>query len=195
MPRPTPRMEAPPLHAANKPLLFPIHVLSTNERGAVNLPSYIRSVVYEIGCSDRDTMDEQALDYLPHSFLFSFEPLLEKYAALLARGNRRYHGSLADQAVPLSHHHKRGVVLPLAVAPAVDAGGLSTITVGKVAGCSSMVAINRHANWGSGCQDQIERRVVPALNISAALALSGDMPIKLLKIDAQGMFMCMCIHI
>ena len=52
------------------------------------------------------------------SFLLSFEPLVDKYALLLAKGTKRFVGSKKDIAVPLGRHHKRGVVLPFAVSPA-----------------------------------------------------------------------------
>lgn len=166
--------------------LFPLHVMNTDVHGKLELPSGIRSVIYEIGCSDRDTVDEKWIDYFPRSYLISFEPLIEKYAALLARGNTRYHGDKLDRAVPLSHHHKRGIVLPLAVAPSVAPNGLSTMTIGAMAGCSSVMAVNRKAQWGHGCKESIERRTVPTINVSAALALT-TLPISLLKVDAQGL--------
>ena len=169
------------------PLLFPVQVAQTDRHGVLLTPPNTRSVVYEIGCSDRDTLDEEWIDRYPRSLLISFEPVLEKYAALLARGNARYHGLRTDQAVPLAHHHQRGVVLPLAVAPTGGGSGrLSSLTIGVTSGCSSLVEVNQRAGWGHGCKSSLERRLVPSINMSAALGLSGKLPIKLLKIDAQG---------
>ena len=72
------------------------------------------------------------------AFVLTFEPLLDKYAVLLARGTKRFHGAGSlDQAVPLAHHHQRGVVLPIAVSPA-HGSRMATINVSRIAGCSSL---------------------------------------------------------
>jgi len=165
------------------PLIAPVHIAQLDHTRSLLMPSSTRSVLMEIGCSDYDTLDEVALEHYPRSFLISFEPLLEKYAALLARGNFRVHGSRRDQSVPLAHHHPRGMVLPLAVS---TAGGSMTLTVGRNAGCSSLYSVNQGSSWGRGCKQALEQRQVPSINLSQALRLSGALPIKLLKIDAQG---------
>ena len=67
--------------------------------------------------------------------MIAFEPLLDKYAVVLARGTRRYHKSQIDMAVPLARHHKRGILLPLALSPT---GGPVNLTVMERAGCSSI---------------------------------------------------------
>lgn len=127
-------------------------------------------------------MDE-VLGRDPGAFLLAFEPLLDKYAVLLARGTTRYHGTKADRAVPIGHHHQRGVVLPLAVSAT---GGVHNFSVQAIAGCSSLSQVNRHAGWGSWCQRQLEMRLVPSITLAAALHLTGDLPVRELKIDAQG---------
>ena len=105
---------------------------------SLRMPASTEYVLMEIGCSDWDTLDETDLDqHRGRGFLISFEPLLDKYAVLLARGNTRYHGMHGDMAVPLAHHHQHGVVLPLAVSPT---GGAFNITVHEHAGCSSLLA-------------------------------------------------------
>ena len=74
-------------------------------RGAIPSPNGTDRVFMEIGCSDMVTADDEVLPSQPTTFLISFEPLLDKYAVLLARGTRRYHGGQgADKAVPLAHH-------------------------------------------------------------------------------------------
>ena len=99
------------------------------------------------------------------SFLLSFEPLVDKYALLLAKGTKRFVGSKKDIAVPLGRHHKRGVVLPFAVSPA---GGDINFTVSAVSGCSSMAQIHpqsRYKNilrtWGLKCDEAFEKRIQP----------------------------------
>ena len=54
---------------------------------SLRMPPSTEYVLMEIGCSDWDTMDETDLDqHRGRGFLISFEPLLDKYAVLLARG-------------------------------------------------------------------------------------------------------------
>eukprot|EP00900_Chrysochromulina_parva_P006722 jgi/Chrpa1/16050/Chrysochromulina_OHIO_Genome00006609-RA len=96
-------------------LLTTVHVAQVTPEGAIVVPPGTRRILFEIGCSDRDTMDEAELAKYNDSFLISFEPLLDKYARLLERGNIRYNRQQVDRATPLGHHHARGVVLPLAV--------------------------------------------------------------------------------
>ena len=143
-------------------------------------------VLMEIGCSDWDTMDETDLDqHRGRGFLISFEPLLDKYAVLLARGTTRYHGKHGDMAVPLAHHHQHGVVLPLAVSPT---GGAFNITVHERAGCSSILAANSSAttSWAKLCHNILETRRVESLSLREAMRLAGRLPIRFLKVDAQG---------
>lgn len=159
--------------------------------GTLTMPPGLNSVVIEIGCSDRDTMDDWELDtYFPNSFLLSFEPLVDKYALLLAKGTRRFVGHKRDAGVPLGRHHQRGIVLPLAVSPA---GGAINFTVSRVAGCSSMAQIHPNSRyksvlrgWGLNCEEGLERRIVPSITLEQALRLTGELPVLRLKIDAQG---------
>ena len=57
--------------------------------GRLPIPANATHVMMEIGCSDVRTMDVSALPREPKGFLVSFEPLLDKYAILLARGPAR----------------------------------------------------------------------------------------------------------
>ena len=152
--------------------------------GSVVVPPDAQDALLEIGCSDRSTLDEDMLDARPHSFLLSFEPQLDKYAVLLARGTKRAHGRVRDRSVQLGHHHKRGIVLPLAVSPT---GGPVQLSVQHVAGCSSLVALNRRAAWAPWCSTHLETRTVPSVTLTQALAfIPSRLPIALLKVDAQG---------
>eukprot|EP00316_Scyphosphaera_apsteinii_P001403 CAMPEP_0119306258 /NCGR_PEP_ID=MMETSP1333-20130426/7055_1 /TAXON_ID=418940 /ORGANISM="Scyphosphaera apsteinii, Strain RCC1455" /LENGTH=305 /DNA_ID=CAMNT_0007309515 /DNA_START=68 /DNA_END=982 /DNA_ORIENTATION=+ len=178
----------PPARAgANARLVVPMHIADLDAMGAVLMPANVRSVILEIGCSNRNTMDEEELDFYPRSFLISFEPLLDKYALLLSKAQRRYYpNGETDQAVPLAHHAPRAVALPLAVSPK---GGMITFNVSKVSGCSSMLPLNILSWWGGkACMNVIETRQVPSVTLSEVLKLAGPvLPIKRLKIDAQGM--------
>jgi hypothetical protein len=124
-------------------LVAPIHLAFTDRAGALLVPNHTSSIFVEIGCSDRDTMDaDGSLDRDPHAFLISFEPLLDKYATLLARGGPRHNGrGVLDRAVPLGHHHPRGVVLPIAISP----GTGHTAGVGSGGGAGG-----GGGNYGSG---------------------------------------------
>ena len=115
----------------------------------------------------------------------SFEPLLDKYAVLLARGSTRFNNHTRDRAVPLGRHHRQGIVLPIAVSPN---GGPVNFTVGTTAGCSSMMPLaNARAAAAAWCGSQLETRRVPSISLPTAIGLLGDtLPISFLKIDAQG---------
>ena len=177
------------LAAVDGQLLATTHIAMLSSDGEwLRMPRRTKYVMLEIGCSDWDTLDEKELDkHKGLAFLVSFEPLLDKYAVLLARGTQRYHGTQHDMAVPLAHHHRHGVVLPLAVSPA---GGPVNITVHKRAGCSSLLRANRTATatWGGLCRNILESRRVESVSLREAMRLAGppSMPIRHLKIDAQG---------
>ena len=84
-----------------------------------------------------------SLERAPDAFLLAFEPLLDKYATLLARGGPRFNGrGVVDRAVPLGHHHPRAVVLPIAVAPA-RATRSAAATAGRAdGGAADAVAVS-----------------------------------------------------
>ncbi|KAJ1624294.1 hypothetical protein T492DRAFT_273514 [Pavlovales sp. CCMP2436] len=91
---------------------------------------------------------------------------------------------MTDRSVPLAHHHPRAVILPLAVS---EAGGSLTFTVSDVAGCSSLRKVNPGSKWGRFCRKTLERRVVPSITLTDAINLvPPNLPIRLLKVDAQG---------
>ena len=134
--------------------------VATLEQGKIRVPSDTDGIIIEMGCSDRNTADDEILPMYPKGFLVSFEPLLDKYAILLARGTERYYRNKRDRAVPLGHHHQRGIILPMAVS---QNGGQLTFYVSKVAGCSSLLKLNRNTTWGRFCLDSLETRVVDSL--------------------------------
>jgi hypothetical protein len=179
------------LHAGKKGdgfLSAHIQLAALDRFGAIQMPRNATHVLMEIGCSDFHTLDEDELPRDASAFLISFEPLIDKYAVLLSRGSRSgaFYNWGKDKAVPLGHHHKRGVVLPLAVSPS---GGDITFHVSKIAGCSSMLALNVNTSWGKQCLDSLEERTVPSISLASALGLAGRLPIRHLKIDAQGVDM------
>jgi hypothetical protein len=157
--------------------------------GHFRIPSSlnITRLLVEIGCSNRNTMDTEELPKHPDAFLFSFEPLVDKYAALLSRGDARYNRRAADMAVPLGHHHQRGIVLPIAVA--AQAGSFP-INVSRVSGCSSLLPISEDSEgrWAAGCREVVETRIVPAITLQRVLELLPPLlPIFKLKLDVQGL--------
>ena len=95
-------------------LVTGLHVAMLDPTGAVVAPADVKYALLEIGCSDRDTLDDKLDQDYRDAFLLSFEPLMDKYAVLASRGTRRM-AKGADRAVPVGHHHTRGVVLPIAV--------------------------------------------------------------------------------
>ena len=160
-----------------------VQVAQTDAAGAIVAPHGTTHVVLEIGCSDRNTLDEERLPHDRGAFLIAFEPMLDKYAVLLARGTARYGNGKTDVAVPLGHLHQRGVVLPFAV---TARGGPVAFHVSQVAGCSSTSAVNNATSWGRWCTQGLEERQVPSISLAAAIGLAGAHPIELIKIDAQG---------
>lgn len=154
--------------------------------GTLHISPQTTHALLEIGCSDFETLDETAMSRPENrnAFLLSFEPLLDKYALLLAKGNQRFHKT-RDRAVPLARHHRQGMVLPLAVSPR---GGPINFTVGTTAGCSSMLPIvDAGAAAAAWCGSRLETRRVPSISLPTAIGLLGDtLPISFLKIDAQG---------
>ena len=61
-------------------LLTTVHVAQVTPEGAIVVPPSTRRILFEIGCSDFFTMDEDELAKYNDSFLISFEPLLDKCA-------------------------------------------------------------------------------------------------------------------
>ena len=154
--------------------------------GSVSMPNTTDRILLEIGCSNRATLDDQLLERDTNSFLLAFEPLLDKYAEFAAKGNKRYNGKTLDLITPLGHHHQRAVVLPLAVGAH---GRTATFHVGRIAGCSSLLQLANPETGGSSrmCKDVVETRTVPMITLRSAIALTGStLPIRLVKIDAQG---------
>ena len=159
--------------------------MELDDDGAIVMPKTTEYVFIEVGCSDRDTLDEQLLDAHPNAFLISFEPMLDKWAVLTARGLARYHGrGSRDKAVPLGHHHQRGVVLPFAVSPT---SGPMQLHVSGIAGCTSLQAQQaRSKQWVPFCNRPLENRLVQAVTLRDVLELAGARPVRVLKVDAQG---------
>ena len=175
------------LEEAGVGLFSTTQIAPLTAQGFLPVPTSTKYLLMEIGVSDFETMDEQELPLYPNGFLFAFEPLLEKYAHNLAKGSRRYHGAgKIDLAVPLAQYHERAMLLPIAIS---TTGGPMNITVMKRAGCSSIngpVLLSARNSSGRICQDPLEVRRVDTITLEDALRLVGPLPIRRLKIDAEG---------
>ena len=66
-----------------------MQVATLNEDGAVRMPASTEYVFIEIGCNDRDTLDNQVLPDHPNAFLISFEPMLDKLRQVCGAGFAR----------------------------------------------------------------------------------------------------------
>ena len=108
--------------------------------GRIELPNRTTAVYVEIGTNSFDTWDQYVLPRRPGAFLVSFEPLVDKWAIMLARGSKSRHAAL------LGHHHSRGVILPFAVS---DKEGMADFHVSPRDGCSSLRAAHapKHGAW------------------------------------------------
>ena len=72
----TSRMAGPGVTSSFKqaglhPLTAPVHLAFQDSTGRLAMPPGTRSVLVEIGCSDRDTLDEAAIDHYARSHLVS----------------------------------------------------------------------------------------------------------------------------
>ena len=165
-----------------------IDVARLRANGTLPIPPGTTEIIMEIGANTRNTADLELLPHRPGAYLISFEPLLDKYGTLLSRN------SMHDHRSPLGHHHKRGLVLPFAVA---KRDGFATFHLdGTVDGCASLLnatgrrSIHGCASTGSG--DREERRV-PTVSLRTVLGRwlaweeGGGWPVAYLKIDSQGM--------
>lgn len=133
-----------------------------------------------------DTWDTLVLPHFHNAFLVSFEPLLDKWATLLARNTRSRH------AGQLGHHHPRGVALPFAVS---DHEGFSDFHVSPRDGCSSLKRQHKpeRGDWKSRsfimreCAKTVQVRRVPCITLRTVLqSWLGGRPVARIKIDAQG---------
>ena len=164
---------------------MPLHVL-TMPGGRIKMPNETTAVYVEIGTNSFDTWDQLMLPHFHNAFLVSFEPLLDKWATLLARNTRSRH------AGQLGHHHPRGVALPFAVS---DRDGFSDFHVSPRDGCSSLRPPQRpnRGNWKSrgfiakDCARTVQVRRVPCVSLRTVLHdWLGGRPVARVKIDAQG---------
>ena len=167
-----------------------IDVARLRANGTLPIPPGTTEIIMEVGANTRNTADRELLPRRPGAFLISFEPLLDKYGTLLSRN------SIQDHRSPLGHHHKRGLVLPFAVA---KQDGFATFHLdGTVDGCASLLNATGLRGLGiHGCAstrsgDREERRV-PTVSLRTVLGRwlawedGGGWPVAYLKIDAQGM--------
>ena len=174
------------LDPASGALSVPLHVLHMSSDGRIPVPNSTKELFVEIGTNAFDTWDMQLLPKHPDAFLVAFEPLVDKWALLLARNAR------ARVVGHLGWHHERGVILPFAVS---DHEGVVPFYVSPRDGCSSLRRTHtpQHGGWKSNgfvtraCAKTVQTRMVPAITLRRVLVewLAG-WPVARLKIDAQG---------
>ena len=177
--------EVPPVGGHR--LTATVEVAWLHANGTLVVPPGTTDLLIEIGANSRNTMDIETLPKKPHSYLVTFEPILDKYASLLARNSH------ADQKSPLGRHHARGTVLPYAVA-AED--GFATFHMSPIDGCSSLMDTSGFSKMGGSCSPNNvnwkEERRVPTVSLNTILSKwlawegGGGWPVSQLKIDAQG---------
>ena len=138
---------APPVQARSNGLFATVQIAQL-PNGRLEIPPNM-TLAIEIGTSDRDTLDAELLRRNKNWFLLSLEPLSDKYA----RGLARNAAGGGDEFQGLGHHHKRGLILPLAVGDVPTEGGSTlTFNVGRNAGCSSLLPINGDSNRLKWCK-------------------------------------------
>ena len=160
--------------------------------GSLALPARTSEVIIEIGANSRNTMDVDVLPNRTITFLLTFEPILDKYAALLARASK------PDTKVPgsrLGFHHDRGLVLPYAIGS--EDGHATFHLDGEMDGCASLLEGRNNLvvagrTCGSVYLRRKEERRVPTVTLHTVLNKwlawpdGGGWPISFLKVDAQG---------
>ena len=138
-------------------------------------------VVLEIGANTRNTLDRELLPQRSDAFLITFEPLLDKYAALLARNSR------PDTRATLGAHHPRGLVLPFAVSGAHN--GVREFKIsGRTDGCASLLdpVSSYYSQDCTNLTGVLEKRRVPSVSLEVVLRdwLPGRRVARA-KVDAQ----------
>jgi len=164
-------------------LILETHVARLTADRHLAIPEDAFPIVLEIGSSDRDTMDVNFLPLWTSAFLVTCEPLIDKYAKALVRNPER-RLRLPDAFQELSHHHPRGLILPMAIGPLPE--GPRTFNVGNNSGCSSMLPLNMNSHRLAWCRNVAQQRRVMSITLSRLLNLMGR-PVDLLKLDAQGL--------
>tara|TARA_B110001452_G_scaffold82847_1_gene67772 strand:+ start:796 stop:1698 length:903 start_codon:yes stop_codon:yes gene_type:complete len=169
---------------ANGRLQVNLNVLHMPE-GRIQVPNTTTELYVEIGTNAFDTWDGM-LPKREGAFLVAFEPLVDKWAAMLARGSK------ARKYTPLGHHHDRGIILPFAVS---DRNGVADFHVSPRDGCSSLKRMHtpKHGGWArngfvrAACAKTVDVRQVPTVTLRTVLGewLAG-WPVYRMKIDAQG---------
>ena len=150
------------------------------KHGKWPIPANLK-VVMEIGANNRNTLDQEYLPSHTDSFLLTFEPLLDKYAALVARLS----STQIDKHVPLGFHHQRGIIMPWAIS---GTRGSARFNLAPVDGCSSLLEPNSDQKWAPWCKGVPEIRSVPTIPLEEVLRMLPDgIDVEYLKIDAQGM--------
>ena len=169
---------------ANGRLQVNLNVLHMPE-GRIQVPNSTTELYVEIGTNAFDTWDG-ILPQREGAFLVAFEPLVDKWATMLARGSK------ARKYTPLGHHHERGVIMPFAVS---DHDGVAEFHVSPRDGCSSLrrVHVPTRGGWArngfvrAACAKTVDVRQVPTVTLRTVLGewLAG-WPVYRMKIDAQG---------
>lgn len=164
-------------------IVVKIHTHMLTSDGFLKIPPAFKKVAIEVGANDRDTMDTEYLPSNTDTFLITFEPILDKYATLMARFPRG-----KDKFQPLGYHNPRGMVFPIAIVRQEDEGKMMSFTMSGVDGCSSLMDLDGGAHdWAPWCFDVIEKRQVPTISLHTVLGLiQSDIEITHMKIDAQG---------
>jgi FkbM family methyltransferase len=173
--------DPPGLHVTKDSLSVLTHI-AVLENGKLPLPPFTDSIIIEVGTSDRDTADKEILPAYPNASLISVEPLIDKYAKALVRHPMAMHKF--DTFQPLSQHHPRGIVLPLAIGPHE---GIQEFKVSGNSGCASLLEVNNDTKWGAWCKDIRERRHVVTVTLARLLSWISLPSVAFLKLDTQGL--------
>jgi hypothetical protein len=162
-------------------LIAQLHIATLH--GGSIVPAGTTRLWLELGSNNFFTLRDTHLDApgFEGVFAVSFEPLLDKYAAMIASNKHLYPISKTD----LGRYHERGLILPLAIAE-VDAPAALTLHVSLIDGCASLAELDAAMIAKCGGAPP-EPRVVPAFSLARALELTGLREVEFTKIDIQGL--------
>lgn len=175
-------------------LMLGMQVMNFNKDGTMKIPADIKKMYLEIGANSRNILlDEIPLSSHPDAYLITFEPILDKYAAIMLR-----YAGRSDTLFPLGHQHDRGVILPFAVS---TEEAYADFRLAATDGCSSLMEFNDEfpdeqsraasGQWWSNikevCATTKEIRRTPTVSLYTILSKwLPNWEIEYLKVDAQG---------
>ena len=162
-------------------------------KGALVVPPEVNELWIDVGTNSfGDSIYGDHKGKIPQNvFVLAFEPLLDKYAAMLAKNSPRL--SWDSRFVSPGQYHRQGIIFPFAIGK----DGLANFTVSTMDGCSTLGDFNGVHHFADdnsrkrqiGCSASSQTRSVPSVKLEAIIDLlprDRDWQYQYMKVDAQG---------